>query len=49
MVGKILRVDLGTKEVSYEEILAEDELNFLGGAGIAAAIFIREISANIDP
>ncbi len=49
MVGKILRVDLGTKEVSQEEILAEDELNFLGGAGIAAAIFIREAAANIDP
>jgi aldehyde:ferredoxin oxidoreductase len=49
MVGKILRVDLGTKEVFHEEILAEDVKNFLGGAGIAAAIFIRETLANIDP
>ena len=49
MVGKILRVDLGTKEVFQEEIPAEDVKNFLGGAGIAAAIFIRETSANIDP
>ncbi len=49
MVGKILRIDLGTKEILVENIDLEDELKYLGGAGIAAAIFTREVSASIDP
>ncbi len=40
---------MGTKKISQEDVLTEDESDFLGGAGVAAAIFTREVSASIDP
>jgi len=48
-MGKIVRVDLGTKEIKIEDIATEDEEKYIGGAGVAAAIFTREVPANIDP
>ena len=48
-MGKIVRVDLGTKEIKIEDVAAEDEEKYIGGAGVAAAIFTREIPAEIDP
>ena len=48
-MGTILRVNLADGSISQEECSAEDELDFLGGAGIAARIFTREVTASIDP
>ena len=48
-MGKILRVDLGTKEILYEDVATEDDEKYIGGAGVAAAIFSREVPADIDP
>ena len=48
-MGKMLRVDLGTKEFRTEEIKSEDEETYIGGAGVAAAILIREVAADVDP
>lgn len=47
-MGKMLRVDLGTQEVKIEEIESADEETYIGGAGIAAAIFDREVAPDID-
>ena len=38
-MSKILRINLSNKEISQEDISAEDELNFIGGTGISTAIF----------
>jgi aldehyde:ferredoxin oxidoreductase len=48
-MGKILRVDLDTKKLSIEEVSPSDEQNYIGGAGVAAAIFTREVPANTHP
>lgn len=48
-MGKIVRVDLGTNEIKIEDMATEDEERFIGGAGVAAAIFTREVPADIDP
>ena len=48
-MGKIVRVDLGTKEIKIEDMATEDEEKYIGGAGVAAAIFTREVPADIDP
>lgn len=48
-MGKMVRIDLGTKIVRIEEIKSEDEENYFGGAGVAAAICMREVAANVDP
>ena len=48
-MGKILRVDLDTKNISTEDVDSSDEQNYIGGAGVAAAIFTREVPANINP
>ena len=48
-MGKILRVDLDTKKISTEDVNPSDEENYIGGAGVAAAIFTREVPAKIDP
>lgn len=45
-MSKILRVDLGSKQVKIESF--NDE-NFIGGAGTAAKIFTSEVSPDIDP
>lgn len=48
-MGKILRVDLGFKNFSTEELDPKLEEKYIGGAGIAAAIFINEVPPKIDP
>ncbi|TFG14909.1 MAG: hypothetical protein EU535_02715 [Promethearchaeota archaeon] len=47
-MGKIARVDLGTKEIKIEDTKPEDEEKYIGGMGVATAIFTREVPANID-
>lgn len=48
-MGKILRVDLNTRKISTEDVNSSDEENYIGGTGVAAAIFTREVPAKIDP
>lgn len=48
-MSKILRIDLTSKELKIEDIPSSLEEDFIGGAGVAAAIFTREVSADIDP
>jgi aldehyde:ferredoxin oxidoreductase len=48
-MGKIVRVDLGTKEIKFEDTKIEDEEKYIGGMGVATAIFTREVPADIDP
>ncbi len=48
-MGKILRINLDNKDISYEEIQAEDEEKFLGGMGVATSIVTREVDPNINP
>ncbi len=48
-MGKILRVDLDTKKISTEDLNPSDEENYIGGTGVATAIFTREVPAKTDP
>ena len=48
-MGKILRIDLGSGIFTTENIDPELEEKYIGGAGVAAAIFINEVPPNIDP
>ena len=48
-MSKILRINLSNKDISQEEISAEDELKFIGGIGISTAIFTREVPSDVDP
>ncbi len=48
-MGKIVRVDLGTNEIKIEDMSVEDEEKYIGGPGVATAIFTREVTADIDP
>ncbi|NVM17256.1 MAG: aldehyde ferredoxin oxidoreductase family protein [Candidatus Lokiarchaeota archaeon] len=48
-MGKILKINLSNKDISQEEVSAEDELNFIGGIGVSTAIFTREVSSDVDP
>ncbi|MFX0098467.1 MAG: aldehyde ferredoxin oxidoreductase family protein [Candidatus Hodarchaeota archaeon] len=45
---KILRIDLSSKTISKEDIQEEDFKKYIGGQGIAAAIFIREVPPSTD-
>ena len=47
-MSKMLRVDLESKEIRIEDVKEDDEDKYIGGAGVAAAIFTREVPANID-
>ncbi len=38
-----------TRNITSEEVPSELEEKYLGGAGVAAAIFTREVPANVDP
>lgn len=49
MIGSILRVDLSTGQISTEKAAAEDMEAYLGGQGVAAAMFIREVAPDVDP
>ena len=48
-MGKILRINLGSGKITTENIDPELEKKYIGGAGVAAAIFINEVPPNIDP
>ena len=48
-MSKILSINLSNKDISQEEISAEDELKFIGGIGISTAIFTREVASDVDP
>jgi len=48
-IAKILRIDLETKNIDYEDYTDEDEANLIGGMGLATAIFTREVDPEIDP
>ncbi|TFG04068.1 MAG: hypothetical protein EU539_11635 [Promethearchaeota archaeon] len=47
-MSKILRVNLDSQDIRIEEVKEEDENKYIGGAGVAAAIFTREVPADID-
>lgn len=47
--GKILEVNLTTKEISTKELPDEWKKDYLGGTGIAARIMYDEIPAGADP
>jgi aldehyde:ferredoxin oxidoreductase len=48
-IAKILRVDLDTKNVEFEDYTGEDEQDLIGGMGLATAIFTREVDPKINP
>ena len=48
-MSKLLRIDLTTKEFKIDEVPSSLEEDFIGGAGVAAAIFTREVLGNVDP
>lgn len=48
-MGKILRIDLEAKNFTTEIVDPELEEKYIGGAGVAAAIFIKEVPPAIDP
>ncbi len=48
-MGKILRIDLESKNFIIEIVDPELEEKYIGGAGVAAAIFIKEVPPDIDP
>jgi len=47
-MGKILRINLESKDFSTEIVDPELEKKYIGGAGVAAAIFIKEVPPTID-
>lgn len=46
--SKILRVDLSSGRVSIEEVKQDDIDVFIGGQGVAAAMFVREVAPGTD-
>jgi len=44
-----LRIDLETKNIEHEDYTDDDEINLIGGMGLATAIFTREVDPEIDP
>jgi aldehyde:ferredoxin oxidoreductase len=49
-MGKILRINLTTKEATVEPLKEEDAKNFMGGAGLAMKLYYDEkIKPGIDP
>jgi len=49
VIVKILRIDLGTQKIVQEDYNNKDEAKFIGGMGLATAIFTREVDPEIDP
>ncbi|MHA1497645.1 MAG: aldehyde ferredoxin oxidoreductase family protein [Promethearchaeota archaeon] len=49
IIVKILRIDLETKKIDHEDYSDEDEVNLIGGMGLATAIFTREVDPEVDP
>ena len=48
-MGKLLRVNLGTRKFSIETIAPEEYRLFLGGRGLGAAWYWREIGPQVKP
>jgi len=48
-LGRILRVNLSTKQHSVEPLQQGDVLKLLGGRGLAAKIYYDEIGADVEP
>src|SRR5512136_2265412 len=46
---KLLRVDLTTGKFSDAEVLKEDQVNYMGGRGLAAKILYEENKPKVDP
>ncbi len=49
VIVKILRIDLGTQKIVQEYYHNKDEAKYIGGMGLATAIFTREVDPEIDP
>ncbi|MBE3581002.1 MAG: aldehyde ferredoxin oxidoreductase family protein [Thermoanaerobacteraceae bacterium] len=47
--GKILRINLGTRSYRVEEVPADMYRKYLGGRGVAAAYYYKEIGPEVDP
>jgi len=48
-VGKVLRVNLATKEVSVEDLNLDDVKNYIGGRGLGVKMLMDEIDPTVDP
>ncbi|MFX1569355.1 MAG: aldehyde ferredoxin oxidoreductase family protein [Promethearchaeota archaeon] len=48
-MGKILRIDLESENFSIDTVEPKLKEKYIGGAGVAAAIFTKEVSPDIDP
>jgi len=48
-MGKLLRINLTTRQHVIEDIVAKDFQYFLGGRGLGALWYWREIGANVEP
>ncbi|MHA2173238.1 MAG: aldehyde ferredoxin oxidoreductase family protein [Candidatus Hodarchaeales archaeon] len=48
-MGRILRINLSTGEISEEKLKEKDLKNFLGGAGLATKYLFDEVPKGIDP
>jgi aldehyde:ferredoxin oxidoreductase len=48
-MGKLLRVDMTSRSTSTEPINDEDYKNFLGGRGLGAVWYWREIAPEVEP
>jgi aldehyde:ferredoxin oxidoreductase len=46
---KILRINLTNNQISTEKVLENDLEKYIGGMGVATAIFTREVPADIEP
>jgi aldehyde:ferredoxin oxidoreductase len=47
-MGKILRLDLTTQQTRIEDVDPSYEKRYLGGTGVAAAIFTREVKPSVN-
>lgn len=48
-MGKILRVNLSTKEISVEELSERMARDFIGGAGFGIKMLFDEVPGSVDP
>jgi aldehyde:ferredoxin oxidoreductase len=48
-IAKILRVDLDSNKIEYEDYKSKEEVELIGGMGLATAIFTKEVSPEVDP
>ncbi len=47
--GKLLEVDLGTRQIKEREVPEEDYRGYLGGSGLGAKILYDELDPKVDP